>query len=302
MRHTYWVGRRVRQIPSPYGEIKRRLFLGRKVMTNLHSILKSRDITLPTKVRLVKAMVFPVVVYGYKSWIIKEAEHRRIDAFELWCWRRLLRVPWTARRSNQSILKEISPGCSLEGLILKLILWPPDAKSWLIGKDPDAGKDWGQEEKGMTEDEMAGWHHRLNGHGFGWTPGVGDGQGGLACCGSWGCKESDTTEWLNWTKAKYLQVWSWFLSFHLPSVSHVELPGKLHSVRDSGTFGIVQLSSWRSSLRSQHHLYITAAGRGDKAATPAPNIFHLVTSHWPDCSQPASLLHLVTGVGSRHYV
>ena len=101
-------------------EIKRRFLLGRKVMTNLDSILKSRDITLPTKVRLVKAMLFPLIMYGYESWTIKEAEHRRIDAFELWCWRRLLRVPWTARRSNQSILKEISPGRSLEGLMLKL--------------------------------------------------------------------------------------------------------------------------------------------------------------------------------------
>ena len=103
-------------------EIKRRLFPGRKVMTNLDSILKSRDITFPTKVRLVKAMVFPVVMYGCKSWTVKRPEHQRIHAFELWCWRRLLRVPWTARRSNQSILKEISPGCSLEGLMLKLKL------------------------------------------------------------------------------------------------------------------------------------------------------------------------------------
>ena len=103
-------------------EIKRRLVLGRKVLTNLDSILKSRDIALPTKVRLVKAMVFPVVMYGCESWTIKKAEHQRGDAFELWCWRRLLRVPWTARRSNQSILKEISPGCSLEGLMLKLKL------------------------------------------------------------------------------------------------------------------------------------------------------------------------------------
>ena len=103
-------------------EIKRCLLLGRKVMTNLDSILKSRDITLPTKVRLVKAMVFPVVMYGGESWTVKKAENRRIDAFELWCWRRLLRVPWTARRSNQSILKETNPGCSLEGLMLKLKL------------------------------------------------------------------------------------------------------------------------------------------------------------------------------------
>ena len=103
-------------------EIKRRLLLERKVMTNLDSILKSRDITLPTKVHLVKAMVFPVVIYGCEGWTVKKAEHWRIDAFELWCWRRLLRVPWTARRSNESILKKISPGCSLEGLMLKLKL------------------------------------------------------------------------------------------------------------------------------------------------------------------------------------
>ena len=115
-------------------EIKRRLLLGRKVMTNLDSILKSRDITLPTKVCLVKAMVFPVVMYGCESWTVKTAERRRIDAFELWCWRRLLRVPWTARRSNESILKEISPGCSLEGMMLKLkfqcfghLMWRADS-------------------------------------------------------------------------------------------------------------------------------------------------------------------------------
>ena len=103
-------------------EIKRHLLLGRKIMTNLDNIFKSRDITLPTKIRLVKAMVFPVVMYGCESWTVKKVEHRRIDAFELWYWRRLLRVPWTARRSNQSILKEISPGCSLEGMMLKLKL------------------------------------------------------------------------------------------------------------------------------------------------------------------------------------
>ena len=112
-------------------EINTHLLLGRKVMTNLDSILKSRDITLPTEVHLVKAMVFPVILYGCESWTVKKAECQRIDAFELWCWRRLLRVPWTARRSNQSIPKEISPGCSLEGLMLKLklLLWPPDAKN-----------------------------------------------------------------------------------------------------------------------------------------------------------------------------
>ena len=106
-------------------------------------------------------MVFPVVMYGYESWTIKQAKCWRIDAFELWCWRRLLRVPWTARRSNQCILKEISPEYSLEGLMLKLklpILWSPDVKNWLTGKDPDAGKDWRWEETGMTEDERVGWH------------------------------------------------------------------------------------------------------------------------------------------------
>ena len=123
-------------------EIKRRLLLGRKVMTNLDSIFKSRDVTLPTKVRLVKAMVFPVVMYGCESWTVKKAERWRIDAFELWCWRRLLRVPWTARRSNQSILKEISPGCSLEGLMLRLklqyfghLMWRVDSleKTLMLG-------------------------------------------------------------------------------------------------------------------------------------------------------------------------
>ena len=141
-------------------EIKRYLLLGRKVMTNLDSILKSRDSTLSTKVHLVKAMVFPVVMDGCENWTIKKAEHRRIDAFELWCWKRLLRVPWMTRRSNQSILKQISPGCSLEGLMLKLRLqlWPPDAKSWLIWKDPDAGKDWRLKARGEGDDRRwDGW-------------------------------------------------------------------------------------------------------------------------------------------------
>ena len=157
-------------LPWTWGSSSRRLLRGRKVMTNLDSILKSRDITLPTKVCLVKAVVFPVVMYGCESWTIKKAECWRIDPFELWCWRRLLRVSWTSRRSSQSVLKEISPGCSLEGLIFEAetpILWPPDVKSWLIWKDPDAGKDWGLEEKGTTEDEMVEWHHWLNGHEFG---------------------------------------------------------------------------------------------------------------------------------------
>ena len=146
-----------------------------------------------------------MVIYGCESWTVKKAWCQRIDVFELWCWKRLLRVPWTARRSNQSILRDIGLRCSLEGLMMKVklpILWPPHVKSWLIWKDPDAGKDWGQEEKGTTEDEIVGWHHWHNGHEFGWTPGVGDGQGGLVCCNSWGRKESDMTERLNWTELK----------------------------------------------------------------------------------------------------
>ena len=127
----YWGGSKITADGDCSHEIKRHLLFGRKVMTNLDSILKNRDITLPTKVRLVKATVFPVVMYGCESWTVKKAESQRIDAFELWCWRRLLRVPWTARRSNQSILKETSPGCSLEGHAEAEtpIFWPPDAKS-----------------------------------------------------------------------------------------------------------------------------------------------------------------------------
>ena len=180
-------------------EIKRRLLLGRKVMTNLDSILKSRDITLLTKVCLVKAMVFPVVMYGCESWTIKKGEHWRIDDFELSYLRRLLRVPSTARRSNQSILKEISPEYSLEGLILKLNSNP--LATWCDKlthlKRPWSGKDWGQEEKGNTEDEMAGWHHRLNGHEFEWTLGDSEGQGRWASYSPWSHSKLDMTQRLN---------------------------------------------------------------------------------------------------------
>ena len=146
-----------------------------------------------------------MVMYGCESWTVKKAERRRTDAFELWCWRRLLRVPWTARRSNQPILKEISPGISLEGMMLKLKLQYFGHLMRRVDslEDSDAGRVWGQEEKETTEDEMAGWHHRLNGREFEWTLGVGDGQGGLACCDSWGNKELDTTERLNWTELNF---------------------------------------------------------------------------------------------------
>ena len=151
------------------------------------------------------------------TWTMKKAEHWRIDAFELWCWRRLLGVPWTARTSNQSILKEISLGCSLEGLMLKLklqyfghLMRSVDS----FGKDSDAGRDWRQKEKGMTEDEMARWHHQLDGQEFGWTLGVVEGQGGLACCNSCGRKESDTTEQLNWTELIILQGIDYYYYSH----------------------------------------------------------------------------------------
>ena len=135
-------------------EIKRCLLLGRKAMTKLDSILKSRSITLLTKVCIIKAMIFPVVIYRCESWTIKKAENWRINAFELWWYRRPLRVSWTCRKSSQSILKEINPEYLLKELMLKLVLWPPDVKSWLIGKDPGAGKYWKQKEKGVAEDKM----------------------------------------------------------------------------------------------------------------------------------------------------
>ena len=181
-------------------EIKRRLLLWRQFMTNLDSILKSREITLPKKVHLVMVMVLPVVMYGCEldcgeSWAPKN-----------WCfWTVMLEMTL----ENPLDCKEIQPVCP-KGYPFSVfigrtdaeaetpILWPPHEKSWFIGKDPDA-RDWVQEEKGTAEDEVAGWHHQLDGHEFEWTPRVGDGPGGLACCDSWGHKESDTTERLNWT-------------------------------------------------------------------------------------------------------
>ena len=139
-------------------------------MTNLDSILKTETLLCQKKVHLVKSVLFPIVMYWCDIWSIKKAQCQRNDTFELWCWRRLLWVPWTARRSNQSILKEINP----EYL-----------KSWLTGKDPEAGKDWKQEEKGMTEGEMVGWHHQVNGHEFEQAPGDSEGQGSMVCCILW---------------------------------------------------------------------------------------------------------------------
>ena len=176
-------------------EITRWLVLGTEAMTNLYIILKSGDITLLTKVCLVKTMVFPVAMYGCKSWSINKAEQWRIDAFELWCWWRLFfmdskEIKTVNPKGNQSWI--FTGGTDVEAEAT--MLWPLDVKSQLIGKDLYAGKDWRQEEKGTTEDEMVGWHHQLNGHQFVQTLGDGERQGSLICCSPWGHKESDRTE------------------------------------------------------------------------------------------------------------
>ena len=187
-------------------EIKRRLLLRRKAMTNLDSILKSRDITLLTKVHLVKAMDFPVLMYGYESWTIKKSEQWRIDAFELWCWRRLLRVPWTARRSDQSILKEINPEYSLEGLMLKLkfqysghLMRRTDSleKTLILRKTEGRRRRGWQRMRwldGITDSMDIKFEQAAVVH---------NGQGSLTCYSPWGHKELDTTEWLNWTELTF---------------------------------------------------------------------------------------------------
>ena len=169
-------------------KIKRWLFLGRIAVMNLDNVLKSRDITLLKKIHIVKAMVFPLVMYGCKSWTIKKAEHQRLDDFELWCWKTLespldCKEIWPVHpKGNQSWIFIGRTDAEAEALIL----WTPDMKSQLIGKDPDAGKDWGQEEKGTTEDEMVGWHHQLKGYEFEETPGDSGGQKSLVCWSPWG--------------------------------------------------------------------------------------------------------------------
>ena len=179
------------------------MLLGRKAMTNLDSIWKSRDTTLPTKVRIIKAMVFPIVMYVW-MW---ELDHKESWSPKNWCFWTVVLEKTLESPLDYKELKSVHPKENQSWIFIGWtdaeaetpILWPSDAKNWLIWKDPNAGRDWRREEKGMTEDEMVGWHHRLNGHEFEWTLGVGDGQGGLACCSPWGHKESDMTKWLNWT-------------------------------------------------------------------------------------------------------
>ena len=184
----------------------------------LDSILKSRDITLPSKVHLVMAMVFPVVMYGCESWTVKKAKHWRIVAFELWCWRRL---------ESPLDCKEIQPVHSkgdqswvffgrTDAKAETPILWPPHAKSWLFGKDPDAGRDWGQAEKGTTEDEMAGWHHQLDGHEFEWTLGVGQEAWHAAIYGV----AKSQTQLSDWTE---LKSWHIFLKVYITSISSLQI-------------------------------------------------------------------------------
>ena len=223
---------------------KRCLLLERKPMTNLDSILKSRYITLLTKVCLVKAVVFPAVMYGCESWTIRKAEHCRLDAFELWCGIRLLRVSWTARRSKEVHPKGNQSWISIGRTDVEVetpILWLPDVKNWLIGKDPDARKDWRREEKGTTEDEMVGKHHQLDGPEFEWALGVGDQQGSLVCYSPWGHKESDTTEWLNWN-------WSY------PHYIHVITPLRTTiSTLWYGNYGTRKLRNFFKVIMNQIH-------------------------------------------------
>ena len=247
--------------------IKRHLLLGTKVMTNLDSIFKSRDITLLTKVRLVKAMVFPVVMYWYESWTIKKAEHWRIDAFELWCWRRLLRVPWTARRSNHSKRDQswVFLG-KTDSEAETPILWPPHVKSWLIGKDFDAGRNWGQEEKGMTEDEMAGWHHWLDWRESEWTLGVGNGQGGLGVLWFMGSQRvrHDCVTKLNWTEQNKWYRRSFAVQWENKDIYKKQMANAhchdgAYGVPWSNTKSILRITlgcRWGGGRRFQHSLYL----------------------------------------------
>ena len=268
-------------------EIKRCLLRGRTVMTNLDSILKSRDITLPTKVHLVKAMVFPVVTYGCESWTVKKAEWGRIDAVErIDLLEKTLESPLHCKeiqpvhpKGNQSWMLIGRTDAEAETPILR----PPDVENWLTGKDPDAGKDWRWEEKGTTEDEMVGWHHWLNGPEFEWTPGVGDGQGGLACCGSWGRKESETTEWLNWTE----QGWHRVKSNRALAVEGGE--GGTNGESSVETYTLTYVKQWEFSVwpgRSSDKLEGWDGVGGGRACPEGGDLCTMADQYW--CMQTAS--------------
>ena len=201
----YFLGLQITAYDDYSHEIKRWLLLGRKALTNLDSILKSRDITLPAKVHLIKATIFPVVTWMW------ELDYKERWAAKNWClWTVVLEKTLESPLDCKGI-KPVNPKGNQSWIFIgrtnakaeALVLWPSYAKNWLIGKDPDAGKDQRWEEKGTTEDEMVGWHHWLDGHEFEKAPGVGDGQGSLACCSPWGRKESGTTEQLNWTELNW---------------------------------------------------------------------------------------------------
>ena len=203
--YFFWAPKSLQMVIAPM-KLKDAYPLEWKLWPNLEGILKTRDITLPAKVHLVKAMVFPVVMCGCENWT-------KSWALKNWCFWTMVLEKTLENPLDCKKIQPVYPKGNQSWIFIGRtnaeaetpILWPPDAKSWLSWKNPDAGKDWGQEEKGITEDEMVGWHHWLNGDEFGWTPGVDDGQGSMACCGSWGHKESGTTEWLNWAE---LRTWT----------------------------------------------------------------------------------------------
>ena len=224
-------------------QIRFHLLLGRKAMTILDSILKSRDITLLTKAHLVKAIVFPVVMYGW-MW---EPDYEESWALKNWCFWTVVLEKTLESPLDWEEIQPVHPKGNQSWLFIRRtdaeaetpVLWPPDAKNWLIGKDTDAGKDWRPEKKGTTEDENVGWHHQLNGHEFEQAPEVGDGQGNLAFCSPWGHKESDTTKWLNWTEISFLTEWN-----ELCSQFYFSPAKKSHLCNENYVLNYKLLSPW----------------------------------------------------------